>query len=220
MEELEADKSRLNALELIQRTAMSEAQEATSSNLDKKEEGRKRTEEYLKTRSEFRKTQKAFFASISDPKARFRASAKSFMDEIAQKHLGNPNVEFCATCWLLKRACLCSKLKKLSTRHRYINWLHYKETWRTTNTGTLLPQSCDNAKLLIHGKEEDDLELERTLTEESANTVFLYPSPTSISVRPLLHSHFSIQSYPNRVFYPKAMTLTCVQSFTKVPRIL
>lgn len=149
----------------------------------KDEAGKLRTQERLAARHQYKSTQGQLLEQVGDLKRRYQLSAQAFLDHKASVHRNHPREKYCERCWSALRGCICSSLKPIQTRHRYINWLHYKEVWRTTNTGCLLPFSCDNARTLIYGKQEDDAELERVLTEESANTVFLYPSPESISVR-------------------------------------
>lgn len=141
----------------------------------------------MQARQDWKAAQRATLSTVSDPKARFQASAAAFMAHKHDSYLNHPKEKYCTTCWTVLRACICQQLLKVVTRHHYITWLHYKEIWRTTNTGTLLPQSCDNARTLIFGKAADDAELDRVLKEEADHTVFLYPSSTSISVRPTLH---------------------------------
>lgn len=145
--------------------------------------GQTKAERLIKERLEYKMSQKELLSHLESPKARYQSSVQSFIASKNAKYLSNPNQTYCTTCWSGMKACVCDKLKKITTRHRYINWLHHKEVWRTTNTGCLLPHSCDNAKILIHGVPADDDYLDALFRDEFAYTVILYPSPGSISLQ-------------------------------------
>lgn len=149
----------------------------------KKLHGKEKSKVILGARKEYKKNQAQKLSQITDPKARFQQSAADFIYHKIEEYRNNQFVEYCERCWSIKRGCICGQLKTIETRHRYINWIHYKEIWRTTNTGTLLPHSCANARTLIFGSKEDDDEMERILKEQAQHTIFLYPSTESISVR-------------------------------------
>lgn len=145
--------------------------------------GNAKTEVHIDARRAYKRSQAEKLGQIDDPKLRYQASAQAFLDAKEAEYASHPTEKYCPRCWSVLRGCICTLLRPIQTRHHYINWLHYKETWRTTNTGTLLPHSCDNARTLIFGRSGDDAELDRILKDEAAHTVFLYPSPGSITVR-------------------------------------
>lgn len=135
------------------------------------------------SKKEWVKLQRPLLTAIDDPKARFQQAAMTFVKSKREKFTNEGSTKYCENCWLIKKCCFCSQLKPVVTRHRYCNWLHYKEFARSTNTGTLLTLSGPNTRQFIHGDAEDDAALEKMMKEEGDHTVFLYPSPTSISVR-------------------------------------
>lgn len=154
---------------------------------ERMERGKVKAEKILKERLDYKKSQAESLSLLSSPKARYQSSVRSFIDGKNAKYLGNPNQQYCKVCWFGSQACICQKLKRVNTRHHYLNWLHHKEVWRTTNTGCILPQSCDNSKTVIHGIPEDDDYLDQLFQTQPASTVILYPCPGSISVRTPLH---------------------------------
>lgn len=163
--------------------------------------GNAKTKVNLEERHAFKASQGAKLSQVDDPKRRYQLSAQVFIDSKEEHHMNHPTEKYCPRCWSVVRGCICANLKPIQTRHRYINWLHYKEIWRTTNTGTLLPLTCDNARSLIYGREQDDEDLERVLKDEAATTVFLYPSPDSITVRSISKKLFSAFITPNSMLW-------------------
>lgn len=117
-----------------------------------------------------------------DQNLRFNLVANASIERKNKHHMQNPNVKFCPNCWFIINECICTKLKPITTKNVFITWLHYKEIWRGTNTGTLLPLSCKTSKSLIVGLEKDDLEIKRIFEEDFENTIILYPSSKSITV--------------------------------------
>lgn len=147
----------------------------------KKSKGIDKTKRIIEARQQYRKEQKEKLDTLP-PRARFQMSAMACLEGRNKVYLENPNIRYCPKCWLVERACICDSLKPIQTKHHYIVWLHYKECWRTTNTGTLLPQSCQSSRLLIYGKPEDDAEMDRIFAEEGDRTVILFPTSNSITV--------------------------------------
>lgn len=191
----------------------SDAVEAVKEPVKKLTKGEEEGLRKAQAREAWKAAQRVALGAVSDPKARFQAAAAAFMAHKQDSYMTHPKEKYCTTCWTVLRACICEKLQKITTRNHYITWLHYKEIWRTTNTGTLLPQSCENARTLIFGKAADDAELERVLKEESDRTVFLYPSSESISVRPPLHFESTICLFGPHTTSPK--TITQEREFTQ-----
>jgi len=104
----------------------------------------------------------------------------------------------CQRCWALKRCCLCERLLEINSRHTVYVLVHPTEFLRSSNTGHLLLRSNGaKGRMLIVGVPKHQKVLESLLADPQ--TVILYPSDTSISIKELLDRsrHSASSTSPN-----------------------
>ncbi len=88
----------------------------------------------------------------------------------------------CLRCFLHKDYCICSSFSLLNTRTRVDLLVHYKELKRTTNTGRLVVELLNNAKIWVRGeKEKGALDHSKVLSKDH-ETFLLYPSDDAIEL--------------------------------------
>ena len=59
--------------------------------------------------------------------------------------------ERCTRCLLLQRVCLCAEIPRIETRTRVVIIRHYREKYRSSNTGRLAHQALVNSEIVDHG---------------------------------------------------------------------
>jgi len=102
----------------------------------------------------------------------------------------------CLQCSFTREHCICAGLETLRTaesscttftpfrRVRFLPWMHYKERYRASNTGKLLCKLFAGSRIFVDGLEEDHVDFERWMEENSKSdttlTVLLYPSVDAV----------------------------------------
>lgn len=61
-----------------------------------------------------------------EKRIRYYENAKHNLKMRDQFYRSTSQGKFCQTCWLMDYSCVCSKNKPVSTRHRYITFMHFK----------------------------------------------------------------------------------------------
>lgn len=89
---------------------------------------------------------------------------------------GKPNGgERCPRCALHLHACLCAEIEPLQLATRIVVLRHRKETYKTTNTGRLVPLTLTNSELRAFGERHDVLDA-ANWDDPARTTLLLYPS--------------------------------------------
>lgn len=83
--------------------------------------------------------------------------------------------ERCERCRLHVARCLCAEIPHLPLETRIVLVMHYREVPKTTATGPLALAALPNSELLVHGRVDHLLDLNR-LHEEGRRVLLLFPS--------------------------------------------
>lgn len=75
-------------------------------------------------------------------------------------------------------SCLCTELVPLDLVTRVVVMRHRKETYKTTNSGRLVPLTISRGEIRVFGERYDSID-EVDLIDPARNTLLLYPSEDS-----------------------------------------
>eukprot|EP00761_Pharyngomonas_kirbyi_P011631 gb/GECH01011657.1/.p1 GENE.gb/GECH01011657.1/~~gb/GECH01011657.1/.p1 ORF type:complete len:309 (+),score=45.03 gb/GECH01011657.1/:1-927(+) len=95
----------------------------------------------------------------------------------------------CLQCWIKRDACLCDSLPLFYPKHRVLVYMHYKEFFRSSNSGKLLLNCLKNSELFISGLESHENRLQNIVDKEGDRTFILYPSADAISLEDFIKQH-------------------------------
>lgn len=95
----------------------------------------------------------------------------------------------CPRCWLLERVCVCSHVRPRPAPFDLVIVRHWKESWRSSNTGRLASLAFTNCRVLDYGAPGGRFD-ETVL--ETPGAFLLFPSledpvkaePVSVDLRP------------------------------------
>lgn len=96
----------------------------------------------------------------------------------------------CMTCWLCPENCMCNAIdyKATTSTVEVIVYMHWRELYRSSNTGKLLLMLIPNAKLMIYGNKECDKEMMRLMADNSTPLYILFPSSDASDLKEVKNS--------------------------------
>ena len=81
----------------------------------------------------------------------------------------------CMSCFMHKSLCFCDLIPSLETKTKLTLIIHYKEIFKTTNTGRLAIKSLKNSEMRVRGagaKEREQDSLTNLLSRDYESLLF------------------------------------------------
>lgn len=131
------------------------------------------------------------------------------------------NIERCDRCRMHKNLCVCSFIKPMTLNTKVVLVTHVREYVKVSGTGPLALECLPNSELLIHGRRENALDLNRFVSPER-RAFILFPRPDAV---PLTRESVESDSRPITLLVPDgnwsqaskmARRLPGVEHFTNV----
>ncbi|MBN2341484.1 MAG: DTW domain-containing protein [Deltaproteobacteria bacterium] len=107
-------------------------------------------------------------------------------------------IERCTRCRMHKSLCVCSFIRPMYLQTQIILISHVREYVKISATGPLALECLPNSELLIHGRRENPLDLNRFLNPER-RALILFPRP---GVQPLTREMVESDSRPITLVVP------------------
>jgi DTW domain-containing protein len=104
----------------------------------------------------------------------------TFIHQFAPKYEGR-----CATCYMRQEKCICELIPKIENKIPLTVIMHFKESYKTTNTARLAGLCLKNSEIILRGLPQQPIQFDQ-IVKEDEELFFLTLNPACETLTPEL----------------------------------